>query len=379
MNRRERLMSTFNGLPVDRPAVNFYEIGGFQVNPDDPSEFNIYNDPSWRPLLQLAEEKTDIMRMCGPAVKDSSENPRSEFFNTEQYMKDGSLFTKTTLNVTDRTMTALTRRDPEIETVWTIEHLLKDADDLNAYLQLPDEIYTSFTVDVSNLFEQERLVGDKGVVMVDTGDPICWAAPLFSMEDYLVVALTEQELFHSLLEKISMYLHPLTEIVARDFPGHLWRICGPEYAAEPYLPPALFNEYVVKYTGPMVKTISKYGGFPRIHCHGQIKNILPYIAQMGAAGIDPIEPPEQGDVELSYVRENYGKQMVLFGNIEASDLENMDPYDFEKVVEKALKEGTAGEGRGFVLMPSSCPYGRNITAKTMKNYETMVRLATNWN
>ena len=29
--------------------------------------------------------------------------------------------------------------------------------------------------------------------------------------------------------------------------------------------------------------------------------------------------------------------------------------------------------RGFVLMPSACPYGRKITARTMANYETMVR------
>ena len=62
MTRRERLMATLRGETVDRPAVNFYEIGGFLVNPDDPDEYNIYNSPSWRPLLDLAEEKTDIIR-----------------------------------------------------------------------------------------------------------------------------------------------------------------------------------------------------------------------------------------------------------------------------------------------------------------------------
>ena len=41
MTRRERLMATLRGETVDRPAVNFYEIGGFLVNPDDPDEYNI--------------------------------------------------------------------------------------------------------------------------------------------------------------------------------------------------------------------------------------------------------------------------------------------------------------------------------------------------
>ena len=37
--------------------------------------------------------------------------------------------------------------------------------------------------------------------MVDTEDPLCAAAQLFSMEDFTIIALTEQKLFHRLLEK----------------------------------------------------------------------------------------------------------------------------------------------------------------------------------
>ncbi|MHB0999100.1 MAG: uroporphyrinogen decarboxylase family protein [Armatimonadota bacterium] len=377
MTRRERLMATLRGEPVDRPAVNFYEVGGFNPDRTDPSEFNIYNDPSWQPLLDLAEEQSDIIRMCGPAITNAPDNCRSEFFTTKQYMENGSLFTKTTLKVAGRTMTSLDRRDPEIATVWALEHLLKDADDLKAYLQLPDEIF-SVNIDVSNLFTLEEGIGDKGIIMVDCGDPICQAAPLFSMADYLVIAMTEQELFHALLEKIARYSHKFAETVAKEFPGHLWRICGPEYATEPYLPPKLFHEYVVKYTGPMVQAVQKYGGFPRVHCHGRIKNVLPYFLEMGATGIDPIEPPPQGDVDLSYVRKEFGKELVLFGNLEAADVENMEPSQFEKMVERALREGTEGEGRGLVLMPSSCPYGRKITQRTMTNYQTMIRMASNW-
>ena len=47
-------MATLLGKPVDRPAVNFYEIGGFNIDPSDPDNFNVYNDPSWQPLLRLA-------------------------------------------------------------------------------------------------------------------------------------------------------------------------------------------------------------------------------------------------------------------------------------------------------------------------------------
>ena len=389
MTSRERLMATLRGEPVDRPAVNFYEIGGFKIDPSDPDEFNVYNDPSWQPLLQLAEEQTDLIRMRSSVRPRSHEvemsldrtraaKCRDEFFQTEKYMEDGRRFRRVRLKVGDRTMTSLTRRSPEVDTVWTIEHLLKSVDDLKAYLQLPDEVFAE-QVSVANLVEEDKKLGDRGIVMVDTEDPICAAAYLFSMEDFTVVALTEQKLFHRLLEKLSGHIYTRTEETAKAFGGHLWRIYGPEYATEPYLPPHLFKEYVVRYTGPMVETIGKYGGFARIHCHGRIRAVLDYIIEMGAAAIDPIEPPPHGDVELEYVRREYGRELVLFGNIEIADVENMEPSEFEKVVEKTLKDGTIGEGKGFVLMPSSAPNGRKITPVMMANYQTMIRLTTGFN
>jgi len=390
MTRRERLMATLRGEPVDRPAVNFYEIGGFDVDPSDPNRFNVYNDPSWRPLLQLAEQHSDLIRMRSPVrprghelvqnqIKGTqADHPRTEFFKTEKYMAEGCRFKRVTLKIAGRTMTSLTRRCPDLDTAWTLEHLLKCTDDLKAYLELPDEVFAE-QIDIARLIEEDQKLGDRGIVMVDTEDPLCAAAYLFSMEDFMVVALTEQKLFHRLLEKLSRHIYTRTQTTAEQFPGHLWRIYGPEYATEPYLPPHLFEEYVVRYTCPMVETIQKHGGFARIHCHGRIRAVLDYVVRMNPAAIDPIEPPPQGDVELSYVRRRYGKDLVLFGNIEFAAIENTGPADFEKLLAKTLKDGTEGRGRGFVLMPSSAPICRKITPQVLTNYDTMIRLATNFN
>jgi len=388
MTSRERLMATLRGEPVDRPAVNFYEIGGLRVEPSNPDQFNIYNDPSWLPLWRLAEEQTDLIRMRSPVRWRSHEvdvfpcSPkdkalRDEYFKKEQYVANGYRFNCTTLKIAGRTLTSLTRRDPNVDTTWTLEPLLKSTDDLKTYLELPDEIFTE-QVNVADLVEEDEKLGDRGIVMVDTEDPICAAASLFSMEDFLIVAWIEQRLFHQLLEKLSRHIYARTEQTAKAFPGHLWRIYGPEYVTEPYLPPHLFQEYVVRYTGPMVETIHKHGGFARIHCHGRISAILDYIIEIGADAIDPIEPPPHGDVELAYVRQKYGKELVLFGNLELTDIENTEPAEFEKLVEKTLLQGTCCPGRGFVLMPSAAPNTRKITPRIMANYKTMLRLANNF-
>lgn len=375
MTRRERLMTTLQGKPIDRPAVSFYEIGGWKMEEND-EEFTVWNDPSWRPLVRLAHEETDLIRLVGARWKGRSDNGLGEL-TTEETWRDGdSRYTRKTIKAPGRTLTSLARRDRDTETVWMLEHFLKSIEDIEAYLQLPEP--TIGEVDVSGILAEEEELGDTGIVSIEFGDPICAAASLFSMEDYTVFALTEPKLFHRLLERFARTMFPQCEQLARACPGRLWRTCGSEYASEPYLPPRLYDEYVVRYTGQIVRRIQKYGGYGRVHSHGRLRGIMSLIAEMKPDGLDPLEPPPQGDMELWEIKEAIGEDTVLMGNIEASDIEILPPAAFEKKVVTALREGMAGEGRGFILHPSSCPYGRTITTQTMTNYETMLQLTRNW-
>ncbi len=389
MTRRERLMATLRGEPVDRPPVSFYEIGGWDLRNrlDDPDPFNVYNDPSWRPLVELAEEKTDLIRMVsvpwtqGPARQieqfaQGCERPNEA--RSEIWTEDLSRFTRTTLDLGSRTLTQLTRHDAGTMTTWVIEHFFKSIEDVEAFVDSPADPPEQGEPDVAAFEAMEAELGDRGIASIESGDPLCEAAGMFSMEDYTITAMTEPALFHRLLERFAERIYARVEKIARMLPGRLWRICGSEYASEPYLPPRLYEEYLVRYNRPMVEMIQAHGGFARIHSHGNLRGIIGHLSSMGIAGLDPCEPPPQGDMTLAELRGAIGRQTVLFGNLEASDIENCSPAEFEGKVRTALQEGTTGEGRGFILMPSSCPYGRTITDTVMKNYETMVRLAENW-
>ena len=373
MNRRDRLMATMRGEAVDRPAVSFYELNGLDEDANDGDPFNIYTHPSWRPLIELAREKTDRIVMRSLAFADILPDPIALIAETESQVEDGCRFITRRLQAGNRTLVARTRQDWDVNTVWTLEHLLKDVDDLKAFLEVSLEGVEG-TADPAVVTKAEEALGDSGIVMLDTADPLCLGGMLFDMAQYMLIAMTEQDLFTKLLEKFSGIMLRKTEAAAKALPGHLWRIYGPEYASEPYMPPRLFREYVCKYVQPMIEIIHKYGGYARVHCHGNVRAILDDIVGMGADGLDPIEPPPQGDVELKYVRERYGDQLVLFGNLEASDIENLPTEQFSEKVKRALDEGTAGSGRGFVLMPSASPYGRELAALSMRNYEKMVEL-----
>jgi len=387
MNRRQRLMATLNGEAVDRPAVSFYELNGLDEDYNDPDEFNIYTDPSWRELIELTRDHTDriVMRMVpfldGQTAAASERqfvgvpsDPLASISHEETTLdENGSRIVTRTIKAGSRTLTSRTRHDKDVNTIWTLEHLLKDADDMKALLEL-DFPAASGEPDVSVVLDAEQALGDAGIVMIDTADPLCLAAALFDMATYTMIAVLEPEMFHELLSRFAAILHPETEAIAKALPGRLWRIFGPEYASPPYQSPVNFRDLVVKYDQPMVDSIQAHGGFVRIHSHGNLKGIIDDIASMGVDGLDPIEPPNQGDIELIEVREKYGEQMVLFGNLEATDIENLPTDQFAQKIKTAIEQGTAGVGRGFVLMPSACPYGRKLPPLALENYKKMVEM-----
>jgi len=386
-------MATLRGETVDRPAVSFYELNGLDENAGDSDPFNIYNDPSWAPLIELARTKTDRIVIREIPFVDNLDNqarpskqkpilgvPSNPLKNLtaarSYYDQNGSRYIESVIKAKKRVFTSLTRQDPDINTIWTVEHLLKNIDDLKAFLEVELPELTG-EPDISVVLNAEEKLGDSGIVMIDTPDPLCLAAQLFDMETYMVIALTAPVLLHQLLDRFASILLAKTEIIARKLPGRLWRIYGPEYASPPYLPPTLFREYVVRYDKQMVDSIHRYGGYVRIHSHGNLHAILDDIVSIGCMALDPIEPPPQGDVDLSYVRRKYGKKLVLFGNLEITDIENLPSAEFSQKVYQAIEQGTFGAGRGFVLMPSASPYGRHLSDISLKNYEKMIEIVEN--
>ncbi|MFO7697789.1 MAG: hypothetical protein R6X16_11635 [Anaerolineae bacterium] len=185
MSRRERLLATLRGEPVDRPPVSFYELNGLDETPNDDL-YNIYSHPSWAPLIALTRERTDRIVMRGMRLTDG---PRALGHlgaeRTTLEIGEARLETQT-LRTPGRVLTGRTRRDRKVNTVWVTEHLLKDTDDLRAVLSLP-EPQPGVTVETGPILEAEAALGDTGIVMIDTPDPLCLGAELFDMATYTMV------------------------------------------------------------------------------------------------------------------------------------------------------------------------------------------------
>ncbi|HOX86118.1 MAG TPA: uroporphyrinogen decarboxylase family protein [bacterium] len=377
MTRRERLLATLAGKPVDRPPVCFYELNGLDEDPKSKDPYHIFTHPSWLPLIELTQNRSDRIVMRSPTFVRSTPDPIEEATTLSVQETDSYRLSRRQICIGKRCLSALTRQDRDLNTLWHIERLLKNRSDALLWLELPaDE--AECVAQTSPILTTEQTLGDSGIVMLDTPDPLCLAAELFDFADYVVFAVEETQLFHRLLERVAEPTYRQVEAACLALPGRLWRIYGPEYAGAPYLPPALFHDFVCRYDHRIIETIQRSGGYARIHAHGRLQGILPHLEELQIDALDPIEPPPQGDIELSTVRRRYGDRWVLFGNIEISDLENQDQIEFHRTVQRSLQEGLCCPGKGFVLMPSACPYGRELSANTLANYNLLIECAENF-
>jgi len=209
-------------------------------------------------------------------------------------------------------------------------------------------------------------VGGNGIIMASLSDPLWLAADLMEFGDYTVWAMTETEHFArtvaAMHERCMENLRRMLSVSVVD----LYRICGPEYATPPYLPPESFKRFVVPYVSDMVDLIHSKGARARFHCHGKIGEVLDMILDTGSDSIDPCEAPPDGDISLSEVKKHLGNRMCIFGNLQLKLLER----GTERGVEQAVREcmWTAKEGGGYVIMPTAAPINTPLAKKTEENY-----------
>ncbi len=360
MTSRERLLRALRGEPTDRVPISTYELVGW--NPDAWEN----NEPSYRGLMDLIREATDCLYMwdsggVGVAPELLEETRREE---------DGALVTRTVCRAPRGPLTTLKRETPHLKTVWQVEHLLKTEEDIRNFLEVPLAVTPP---DGAAYRRHAAALGERGVMMHSISDALCLTSELFSFADFMVFCTTEPDLIRRLLDKLQACVLAYAEqLLAAGF-GPLFRICGPEYATPPYLPPERFQEYVVGYDAPLVDLIHRHGAYARVHCHGKIARVLDAILALAPDGLDPVEPPPDGDVELAEVKARTGGRVTLFGNLELKALEHGSAGEVEALTRRALAEGKPG-GR-FVLMPTAAPINIPLAAKTAENYRRYIETA----
>ena len=142
------------------------------------------------------------------------------------------------------------------------------------------------------------------------------------------------------------------------------------YAGAGFLSPRHYREFVLPYEAIVAGAIREAGAFAYIHTCGAIGDRLELLAESQAQGIECLDPPPLGNVELEDALARVGDRLFIKGNVDpVHTLLFGRPDRIEADVRRRLAAG--GPGGGYILS-TAC----SIAPRTRKeNVEVLAQAA----
>jgi hypothetical protein len=358
MTSKERMRAAIRGELPDTAPVNFYT---FREWADSWKT----EDPSYSRIIAFARDNCDSYLPYGQRpLNEKAFLTSTDRISVErkEWREGENTFVKTIIQTPKGPLTNLFRIIDKIDTSWQIEHFVKSEEDVERFLSIP---YEPVDYDVSDFSEQERRIGDRGILFPGLIEPAFMAASLFSFADFTVWAMTRRDEFTKLIEIFWERARDYNAHALENMSGCHFRLCGPEYFTPPYLPGELFRKYELPYLKKIMEAAHEKGCTVQLHMHGKVGTLLDEILEIGPDAFDPLEPPPDGDIELGEVKKRIGARICLCGNLEMRDFEISTVDEIDRKVKAIMAD--AKEGGRLIMMPTATPITSPLPQKVEAN------------
>lgn len=367
LSSEERILRTIAGQPVDRIPI-FAPLGWNPLQPEpDPDDWKA--QPNHKQLIPLVSENCDFYvtlpipeRVSIGNLKENGSQhgmptgifDRRFFLIPPDYIevletgvRNGNKYTHYKVHTPKGDLTTTDTIVRGVDTVWTVEPLIKDVDDVEKILSVP---YRFDLPDLSDFFAVRDKLGDRGMMVCFVSSPLVMVSRLMEFQKFFEWTLTERPMVERMIRIAHERVAERLQHVLERGVGPIIRFGGCEQATPPMMSPRFFDEFIIKYEGPLWTTVRDAGKILWVHCHGKISTVIDRFVDMGVQLLDPVEPHPQGDIEIAEAKKRAAVgPMTLIGNVEMSTLETCSVDQVEMEVRKAICEG----GRKHLILGAS--------------------------
>lgn len=155
---------------------------------------------------------------------------------------------------------------------------------------------------------------------------------------------------------------------------HAIKISSP-FAGAPFLSPGMYAEWVVPYERRVAEAVRAEGAFVYTHTCGQIGDRLELMAECGINGIETLDPPPMGTVDLEDAKATLRDKLFIKGNIDpVNGLLRNDLEGARREVERVYNIGA--QGGQYILStacsvaPPTAPENIKLLAECVRNHAT---------
>jgi uroporphyrinogen-III decarboxylase len=359
MNSRERLLRLFKGQETDRIPIwllfPYHKVDYYA---------DVYKLSSYKPLLSYIDEYCDTFDRRNYCKRHFCYNGNPDI-KMQAAMREINHVSTEVYEVRYRDL-VLNRYIGQTNSGKQIHYLVDNPEMLQRILEIP---YGEVRVDFSPYRQEKEALGNRGLMMMDLGDPLAPLYHLCSAEDFAIWTLSDYASLLNFIKVMYERVYDLYKKYLENDIGEVFFIVGAEFAGPPLVSPDKFKDMSVQYLKKIVDLIRSYGKYSIIHYHGNLYKVLDGMKEINSDGLHTIEAPPVGDCTITQARERLDN-MVLIGNIQYDDLRRLAPGEVDGMVRAMIKE--AGDKR-FILSPTAGPYEASIPESMINNYISFIQ------
>jgi hypothetical protein len=234
-----------------------------------------------------------------------------------------------------------------------------------------------FALDPDHLFDAVRQAvaraGRDFSVHGEVTSPLDYLLDLFGFEPALLGFMDDPGRAKAVLDRFAAGVVLLAEGLAAAGVDAV-KISSP-FAGAGFLSTAAYRDFVLPFESRIARAVEARGVRAYLHTCGDIDDRLELMAESGASGIECLDPPPLGRVDLAEAKRRIGGRVFIKGNIDPVHV--LLAADREAVMADAERRLAAGRPGGRYILSTACSIApRTPRANVAALAETAERLGT---
>jgi uroporphyrinogen-III decarboxylase len=199
-------------------------------------------------------------------------------------------------------------------------------------------------------------VGDEISIHGETLSPFTHFVELIGYENSLMSLMTDEAKAKALLQRLTEA--SLTWALAQAERGVDALLISSAFVGGGFISPQMYRDFVMPYERQVVDAVKAIGVPVYTHTCGRIGDRLELMEETGTMGIDTLDPPPLGDVDLAAAKDMIGDRMFIKGNMDSVAL--LGYKTREEVIAHASERIRVGKPGGGYILSTACSVSPHV-------------------
>ncbi|MHC4595752.1 MAG: uroporphyrinogen decarboxylase family protein [Planctomycetota bacterium] len=206
-------------------------------------------------------------------------------------------------------------------------------------------------------------------VHAEVFSPFTHLMELFGYEQALLALIDEPKKCHEALAVFARMVLAQLKLYSSYSPDAI--LVSSAFAGAGFISRQMYSQFVVPYEDQVFRAIHKHGSKSYVHTCGAIGDRLDLMSETSVNGIDTLDPPPLGTVDLAEAKSKYGRRFFFKGNLDSvNEMLNADDRTFEQAVKDRIRIGKPGSG---YILSSACSVSPHVKPDRLKKLTELAR------